>query len=86
MSVIMVFFGLSLMIIGRGPDHDLISSIFMVVLGIVAALGAFSPGTRVRGAFSRGKGPSVPINRAGRVILFAVAIVLVVVGLRGLFR
>ena len=58
----------------------------MVVLGIFCALLSFASGTRVGGAFTHGKGETVPINPAGRVILFLLALVLVIVGLLGFFH
>jgi hypothetical protein len=78
--------GVVSVIIGRGPAHDLGSSIAMVVFGIFFAVAGFASGTRVGAAFSHGKGPTVPINPAGRVILFALALVLLVAGLRGFFH
>jgi hypothetical protein len=59
---------------GHGPSTPgRVGRAFMVVLGIFFAIVALSPGVRVRGAFSRGSGESVPVNTAGRVILLIVA-------------
>lgn len=70
----------------RGPDHSLAGSIFMIVFGILLGIAAFCRETKLRAAFSYGKGPGVPISPAGRVILFAMALVLGVYGLQGLFQ
>jgi len=54
----------------------------MILLGYAA----LAPGTRLRGAFSHGKGPSVPIGSAGRLITLIAAAVILTVGVRGLLR
>ena len=74
------------LLIGRGPDHSLASSIFLMVFGVLFGWAAFNPGTRVRGAFMYGKGPSVPVSRAERVILVLVALVMIIFGVRDLVR
>jgi hypothetical protein len=72
---------------GRGPSTpDKLTSVIAMVLGIVLLVGAFLPATRLRGAFSYGKGPSVPIGSAGRLILFIAAVVMFAVGIQGLFH
>jgi len=58
----------------------------MVVLGIFFAIVALSPGARVRGAFGRGSGESVPANKTGRVILLIVAVVFAFVGVQAIFH
>lgn len=74
-------------VIGRGPSTpDKLTSVIMIVLGVGRLVGALSPTTRLRGAFSHGKGPSVPIGSAGRVILFIAAVVMFTVGIQGLFH
>lgn len=66
----------------HGPAHlDLFGRVIVFVLSILFGALAFGRDTRVRGAFSYGKGPSVPINKAGRVILFLVSIVLFLMAL-----
>ena len=68
------------LIIGRGPDAlGLFGRIFMLALSILAGFAAFAPGTQVGGR--HGRGPSVPINTTGRVIVFLIAIVLFLVAL-----
>jgi len=68
---------LSILIIGHGPATlDWFGRVIVFALSIMFALAAFRRDTRVRGAFSYGKGPSVPINNAGHVILFLISIVL----------
>jgi len=68
----------------RGPEHSLIGSVFMVLFGILTGIAAFRRETKLRGAFMHGKGPGVPISPTGRVILFALSLVLMVYGLRSL--
>jgi hypothetical protein len=63
-----------------------VASIIMMILGIFFAMAALSRETRVRGAFGRGSGESVPINKAGRIVLLVAAAVLFIVGLRGLIH
>jgi hypothetical protein len=62
------------------------ASIFMIVFGIFTGIAAFCRETRLRPALSYGKGPGVPVSLAGRVVLFAIALVLEVDGIRGLFQ
>jgi hypothetical protein len=61
-----------------------VTGAIMVVVGAVCAVLSIGSQTRVGGAFTHGKGPTVPINRAGRVILFAAGLVLIITGLQGL--
>jgi hypothetical protein len=80
-----VQFGVFCLAIGRGPaTQDTFGSIVIIVLGIALSVAALAPGTRLRGAFAHGKGPSVPIGSAGRVITLLIALVLLTVGLAGL--
>jgi hypothetical protein len=66
----------------HGPATlDLFGRIIVFALSILFGFLAFAPNTRVRGAFSYGKGPGVPINTAGRVILFLIALVLFLLAL-----
>jgi hypothetical protein len=82
MSLIEIF-----SIIGNGPNTPgKVGGAIMVVLGIIFAALSIGSQTRVGGAFMHGKGETVPINLAGRVILLAAALVLIVVGVRGFFH
>ena len=84
------FFGLLVVtfnVIGHGPSAPgKFSDVIMLILGIMFAAGAVHPKTRLRAAFSHGKGPSVPVGSAGRVILFLLALVLSYEGARGLLQ
>jgi hypothetical protein len=72
--------------IGRGPSTlGPLGRASVFVLAIVSIVAALDPGTRVRGAFSYGNGPSVPINTVGRVIFCLVSLVLVLLAL-GVFH
>lgn len=74
-------------LIGSGPAiPSKPMSIFMLVMAALFAVAAFSRGTRVRGAFSYGRGESVPINIAGRVFLFLAALTIATVALRTLMQ
>jgi hypothetical protein len=54
-----VQFGVFCLAIGRGPaTQDTFGSIVIIVLGIALSVAALAPGTRLRGAFAHGKGPS----------------------------
>jgi hypothetical protein len=64
----------------RGPEHSLIGSIFMIIFGILIAIAAFRRETRL------GKAPGAPVSTAGRFILFTMALVLTIFGLRDLVR
>jgi hypothetical protein len=76
-----------LSIIGRGPNTPgKVGGAVMVVLGIIFVALSVGPQTRVGGAFTHGKGETVPINPTGRVILFAAALVLMFLGLRDFFH
>jgi len=78
---------LFLSVIGHGPSRpDAVGSVIMVVLGMLLGYAALAPGTRLRGAFSHGKGPSVPIGSAGRLITLIAAAVMLTVGVRGLLH
>jgi hypothetical protein len=78
-------FGILSLVIGRGPSTpDKFSSVIMIVVGVVCVVGALAPGTRLRGAFSHGKGRSVPIGSAGRAILLIASLVMFIEALRGL--
>ncbi len=72
-------------LIGRGSDHSVATSIFLIGFGIVLMILAIAPGTRARGALSYGKGPSAPINRIERVLLALIALVMEIFGFRWLF-
>lgn len=52
------------------------TTIIMILIGLLSAYSAFYPGTRFGAAFSHGKGPTVPIGSAGRLILFLLAVVM----------
>lgn len=70
-------FQIAVLAIGRGPATlNVFGRVVVLILGIVFVAGAFSPDVRLRGAFMHGKGPSVPIGSAGRVILFLVSLVM----------
>lgn len=72
------------LVIGNGPSTpSMFGRVIMLVLGMFIAIAACSPNARLRGAFMHGKGPSVPIGSAGRVILFFIALVLIYVSVRG---
>ena len=74
------------LVIGHGPStRGLISRVIMFALGILFAALAVAPGTRLRGAFMHGKGPSLPIGSAGRLILGLVALVMFLLAL-GIIR
>ncbi len=65
------------LIIGHGPSTPTrFDGVVLLVLSIFFGFAAFAPGARLRGAFSYGKGPSVPVGSAGRLILFVVAVVI----------
>lgn len=71
-------------VIGNGPSTPtMVSRVIMFALGIFIAILACSPNVRIRGAFAHGKGPSVPIGSAGRVILVITGLVLLYVAVRG---
>lgn len=53
----------------------------MLILSALFGWFAFARDTRLGAPFSHGKGPSVPIGSAGRVITILIAIVLLVIGL-----
>jgi uncharacterized protein YacL len=83
----MAQFAILSLAIGHGPaTPGTFGSIIMIVLGILFVALALAPGTRLRGAFSHGKGSSVPIGSAGRVITLLIALVLLTVGLQGIFH
>lgn len=66
----------------HGPATlDLFGRIIVFALSILLGFSAFARDTKVRGAFSHGKGPGIPINKAGRVILFLAAVVFLLLGL-----
>lgn len=72
------------LVIGNGPSTpSVFSRVIMFMLGVFITILACSPNVRLRGAFMHGKGPSVPIGSAGRVILFIAALVLIYVSVRG---
>ena len=65
------------LLIGHGPSTlDLFGRVIFFALGVALSTAAFQRGTRIRAAFSFGKGPSVPIGSAGRLILGLVALVM----------
>ena len=67
----------------NGPENPgKLGGAFLLFLGVFFAIVALSPGVRVRGAFARGSGESVPINKTGRVLLLLVALTLSIVGIR----
>jgi hypothetical protein len=71
-------------VIGNGPSTpSMFARVIMFVLGVSIAILACTPNVRVRGAFMHGKGPSVPVGSAGRVILFTAGLVLLYVAMRG---
>ena len=72
--------------IGNGPNAPgKVGGAIMVVLGILFTALSVGSQTRVGGAFMHGKGETLPINPAGRVVLFVVALILIIAGLRGFF-
>jgi hypothetical protein len=71
-------------VIGNGSSTtSIFTRVIMFVLRVFIAILACTPNVRVRGAFMHGKGPSVPVGSAGRVILFLAALVLIYVSVRG---
>jgi hypothetical protein len=70
------------LIIGHGSATlGLFGRVTMLILSALFAWFAFARDTRLGAPFSHGKGPSVPIGSAGRVITILIAIVLLVIGL-----
>jgi hypothetical protein len=73
--------------IAHGPETPgNVGGTIMIVLGLFFTAMSLGSQTRVGAAFMHGKGKTQLINPAGRVILFAVAFVLIIMGLQGLFR
>jgi hypothetical protein len=70
-------------VIGNGPSTpSMLARVIMFVLRVFIAILACIPKVRVRGAFMHGKGPSVPVGPAERVILFTAGLVLLYVAMR----
>jgi hypothetical protein len=84
---IRTFVGIVSVVIGNGPNAPgKVASAIMIALGIFCVVLSLASGTRVGAAFSHGRGPTVPISSAGRVLMAALALVLLIVGLRGFLR
>jgi hypothetical protein len=60
---------------------DMIINLFLILVGACFLIGAFSKETKLRSAFSFGTGPSFPISRVGRIVLFFIGVVAVVRGI-----
>jgi hypothetical protein len=60
--------------------------VVLVVFGIGSLYGAFSPATKLRALFSRGKGPAYPISLTGRIALGTLGAVLLIEGIFSLTR
>jgi hypothetical protein len=70
--------------IGNGPSRlGIVGRVITLILGILFGVMAFSPTTRLGGAFTYGKGDRVPIGSAGRVITFIIALVMFYIAVRG---
>jgi len=64
-------------LIGNGPARlGVVGRVITLLLGVLLVVAGSSPDTRLRGAFMHGKGPSVPIGSAGRVITLLLAFVM----------
>lgn len=61
----------------------LLTTVLTCVLGVFFMLMAFFT-TGIRGAFSRG--PTLPITRAGRIILFLIGLVVFISGMKQLIH
>jgi hypothetical protein len=77
---------LSIIITHGSNGSGKVTGAIMVLLGIMFAVASFGSQTRIGAAFMHGKGQTVPIGSVGRLILFTVALVLVIAGLRNLIR
>ena len=72
--------------IAHGTDTPgKVGGTIMIVLGIIFAAASIAPQTRVGAAFMHRKGETVSINPLGRIILFAVAFILIIMEVKGLF-
>jgi hypothetical protein len=73
--------------IGHGPSSPgKVTSVIMLLLAALFAIGSVHPRARIGAAFIHGKAGTVPISRVGRIIAFLTALLLVIAGVKGLLK